>query len=176
MVRSPGQASRRYPPVAIRPGAGQAATGGSWLSQWVRYRRTPAIRQVPGEVEACEAMASAWEAIGINTTITKVDLGPLIPAIMDGVDTAWHGAECHGTSSRLQPFSVQGLSATNGFILGGSHPDLIELLDKIPAAVREEAVGSHGGAASLGVRKRDGVWDLRCQRTMAIGPGCRPVG
>ena len=98
----------------------------------------PAIRQVPGEVEACEAMASAWEAIGINTTITKVDLGPLVPAIMDGVDTAWHGAECHGTSSRLQPFSVQGISATNGFILGGSHPDLIELLDKIPAAVREE--------------------------------------
>ena len=95
----------------------------------------PAIRAVPGDVEACEAMASAWEAIGINTTITRLELGPLVPSIMEGT---WHGAECHGTSARLRPFSVQGISATNGFILGGSHPDLIELLAKIPAAVGED--------------------------------------
>ena len=61
---------------------------------------TVAIRGVPGEVDACEYMASAWNEIGINATLYQVPYPSLVEEL---TSFKYVGAECHGTSARAHP-------------------------------------------------------------------------
>ena len=96
-----------------------------------------AIRGVSGEVQACEYMASAWEEIGINTTIVRLPWTSFLEQI---VSLEWLGAECHGTSARVHPSILWGtiLSSARAPWYGVWHPVLDELIPTI-SSERDEA-------------------------------------
>ena len=58
---------------------------------------TPSIRGVPAEVEACEAIATMWEDIGIDVKLQKIPYASLSPQIRT---RDYQGANCHGTGGR----------------------------------------------------------------------------
>ena len=62
---------------------------------------TPSIRGVPAEVEACEAVATMWEAIGINVKVQKIPYASLSPQIRT---RDYQGANCHGTGRSVRSF------------------------------------------------------------------------
>ena len=82
---------------------------------------TPAIRGLAAEVEACHAVGSMWEAIGLNVTINNV---PFLTLRGQVVSREYQGATCQGTSGRFDPFSVWSGSyrSTASFASGFNHP------------------------------------------------------
>ena len=90
---------------------------------------TPAIRGLPAEIEACHAVGSMWEAVGVNVTINDV---PFLTLRGGVVSREYTGATCQGTSGRFDPFSVWGTSYSDraGFPAGFNHPDLEALIDE----------------------------------------------
>ena len=91
---------------------------------------TTAIRGVPGEVDACEYMASAWNEIGINATIYQVPYPSLVEEL---TSFKYVGAECHGTSARAHPSQIWGatLSSSRAPWWGAWHPVLDEIIPKV---------------------------------------------
>ena len=91
---------------------------------------TTAIRGVPGEVDACEYMASAWNEIGINATIYQVPYPSLVEEL---TSFKYVGAECHGTSARAHPAFIWGamLSSSRAPWWGAWHPVLDEIIPKV---------------------------------------------
>ena len=93
---------------------------------------TPDIRGIPSEVEACEAVAVMWEAIGIRTRVNRVPYATVSPIYRAREYT---GANCHGTAGVSDPMGLVGsafLSDASG-IIGFEHPWLDE---KITEAIR----------------------------------------
>jgi len=93
---------------------------------------TPAIRGLPAEIDACHAVGSMWEAVGVNVTINDV---PFLTLRGGVVSREYTGATCQGTSGRFDPFSVWGTSYSDraGFPAGFNHPDLEALIDEARA-------------------------------------------
>ena len=90
---------------------------------------TTAIRGAPSEVEACEAVAQFWEAIGITVNFQNIPYATLRPTL---VARTYEGITCHSVGARLAP--IQGMASflnSATFSWGSEHPFLEE---KIPAA------------------------------------------
>ncbi len=91
-----------------------------------------AIRGVPAEVEACEAIASMWEKVGITVKIQRIPYQTLRPQL---VGRTWPGATCHSISIRLEPMlGLNNYMSKSTFTYGTFHSYLD---DKIPAVVGE---------------------------------------
>ena len=90
---------------------------------------TPSIRGVPAEVEACEAVATMWEAIGISVKVQKIPYASLSPQIRT---RDYQGANCHGTGGRSDPLSLLLVLTTlhASFTVGFEHPYMEERIAK----------------------------------------------
>ena len=89
---------------------------------------TTAIRGAPSEVEACEAIAQYWDAIGLNVDFQNVPYGTYRPT---AVARTYEGVSCHNVGARLAP--IQGMASflnSGNFSWGSEHPFFEE---KIPA-------------------------------------------
>jgi ABC-type transport system substrate-binding protein len=91
-----------------------------------------AIRGVPAEVEACEAIASMWEKVGITVKIQRIPYQTLRPQL---VGRTWPGATCHAISIRLEPMlGLNNYMNKSTFNYGTFHSYLDE---NIPGVVGE---------------------------------------
>ena len=82
---------------------------------------TPHIRDIPAETEACEAVATMWEQIGIRTKIQKVAFESIVPKLRARSQV---GATCHGGPTRFDPLTISSIiyPSTSGVSLGFDHP------------------------------------------------------
>jgi ABC-type transport system substrate-binding protein len=129
---------------------------------------TPAIRNAPSEVEACEAIANMWTSIGIDVELQRIPYGTLRPSI---VARTYHGATCHTISVRLDPIlGLQNYVAESVFSYGTEHPWMEE---HIPLALaetdperREELLHEvhqffyDNAIAGIGLYTIEGVWPV----------------
>jgi peptide/nickel transport system substrate-binding protein len=94
----------------------------------------PAIRNVPAEVEACDAIASAWEEIGVDVDVLYVPFGTIRPPI---VAREFVGATCHATTGRLDPLSLWNIlyKTTTSFGIGFEIPELQRMMERATAAI-----------------------------------------
>ena len=99
---------------------------------------TPSIRGVPAEVEACEAVATMWEDIGISVKVQKIPYATLSPQIRT---RDYQGANCHGTGGRSDPLSLLLVLTTlhASFTVGFEHPYMEERIAKALNIVDDEA-------------------------------------
>jgi ABC-type transport system substrate-binding protein len=137
---------------------------------------TTAIRGAPSEVEACEAVAQYWDAIGINVDFQRVPYGTYRPT---AVARTYEGMSCHNVGPRLSP--VQGMASflnSGNFSWGSEHPTTEELIplaqksvlaadrmkyeDQIATFFLEEVFGQ------TGLYSVDNVWP--------VGPNIKPWG
>ena len=87
---------------------------------------TAAIRGAPSEVEACEAIAQYWDAIGIDVDFQNVPYGTYRPT---AVARTYEGMSCHNVGARLSP--IQGMASflnSGNFSWGSEHPITEELI------------------------------------------------
>ncbi len=87
---------------------------------------TTAIRGAPSEVEACEAVAQYWDAIGIDVDFQNVPYGTYRPT---AVARTYEGMSCHNVGPRLSP--IQGMASflnSGNFSWGSEHPITEELI------------------------------------------------
>ena len=98
---------------------------------------TPSIRGVPAEVEACEAIATMWEEIGIEVKVQKIPYATLSPQIRT---RDYQGANCHGTGGRTDPLSLLLVLTTlhASFTVGFEHPYMEERIAKALHIVDDE--------------------------------------
>ena len=98
---------------------------------------TPSIRGVPAEVEACEAVATMWEEIGIKVKVQKIPYASLSPQIRT---RDYQGANCHGTGGRTDPLSLLLVLTTlhASFTVGFEHPYMEERIEKALHIVDDE--------------------------------------
>jgi peptide/nickel transport system substrate-binding protein len=94
---------------------------------------TPSIRSVPAEVEACDAIGTMWEAIGIRTRLNHVPYDTIGPQI---TNRTYNQANCHGTGGFLDPLALEVLVLhSDRGTHGATHPWLDEMLDKAVGTV-----------------------------------------
>jgi peptide/nickel transport system substrate-binding protein len=94
---------------------------------------TPAIRGAPAEVEACEAVAQMWEAIGLDVNFQRIPYGTLRPTL---VGRTYKGVTCHSIAIRLAPaLGLSNYLTESVFSYGTEHPFLEEIVPKVIAAV-----------------------------------------
>ena len=98
---------------------------------------TPDIRGIPSEVEACEAVAVMWEAIGIRTRVNRVPYATVAPIYRAREYT---GANCHGTAGVSDPMNLLGnaFNSNASGIIGFEHPILDEMLERASRIVDDE--------------------------------------
>ena len=97
---------------------------------------TPSIRGVPAEVEACEAVGTMWEEIGIRTRINKVPYATISPQLQT---RTYNQASCHGTGGRADPLWLLNVVVTSssGWTAGFDHPELDAMIEKATGLVDE---------------------------------------
>ena len=97
----------------------------------------PDIRNVPGEVEATEAIGTMWEDIGIRTRLNKVPFATIFTQIKA---RTYEQVNTHGTGGRTDPLSlmIPMFDSSSGFNVGMEHPWLDEMLDKAVMTLDEE--------------------------------------
>jgi peptide/nickel transport system substrate-binding protein len=93
---------------------------------------TPAIRNAPAEVEACEAVASMWGDIGVDVDFQRTPYTTLRPSL---ISREYVGGTCHSVAIRL----VVAIGASNYlnesvFSYGTHHP----MLDKLVSTATSE--------------------------------------
>ena len=97
---------------------------------------TTAIRGAPSEVEACEAVAQFWDAIGLNVDFQNVPYGTYRPT---AVARTYQGVSCHNVGARLSP--IQGMASflnSGNFSWGSEHPITEDLIPRGQKAVLTE--------------------------------------
>ena len=94
----------------------------------------PAIRNVSAEVEACQAIASAWEELGVTVDLYEVPFGTIVPPV---IARDWVGAMCFGTTGRLDPLSLYNIlyKTTSNFNIGFEIPELQTMMETATAAI-----------------------------------------
>ncbi len=95
---------------------------------------TPAIRGAPSEVEACEAIAQYWDAIGLDVDFQNVPYGTYRPT---AVARTYQGASCHNVGARLSP--IQGMASflnSGNFSWGSEHPITEDLIPRAQQSVK----------------------------------------
>jgi peptide/nickel transport system substrate-binding protein len=98
---------------------------------------TASVRGVPGEQEACEAVGTMWEAIGIRTRIDNVPYATIGPQLQN---RDYNQASCHGTGGRTDPLWLISaiVPSTAGWTGGFDHPWLDETIDKAVSIVDQD--------------------------------------
>ena len=94
---------------------------------------TTAIRGAPSEVEACEAIAQYWDAIGIDVNFQRIPYGTYRPT---AVARTYEGMSCHNVGARLAP--IQGMASflnSGNFSWGSEHPITEELIPRAQKSV-----------------------------------------
>ena len=80
----------------------------------------PAIRGAPAEVEACEAVAGYWEAVGIAVNLQRIPYATIRPEL---ITRKFQGATSHTVSLRLTPaIRASNYLAKSTFSYGTEHP------------------------------------------------------
>jgi peptide/nickel transport system substrate-binding protein len=129
---------------------------------------TPSIRGVPAEVEACEAVATMWEAIGIEVKVQKIPYASLSPQIRT---RDYQGANCHGTGGRSDPLSLLLVLTTlhASFTVGFEHPYMEERIEKALHIVDTDerykimvdvAKFSYDNVVEMGLYSVNQIWPL----------------
>jgi peptide/nickel transport system substrate-binding protein len=129
---------------------------------------TPSIRGVPAEVEACEAVATMWEEIGIKVKVQKIPYASLSPQIRA---RDYQGANCHGTGGRSDPLSLLLVLTTlhASFTVGFEHPYMEEQIAKalhiVDADERYEvmvdvAKFTYDNVVEMGLYSVNQIWPL----------------
>ena len=129
---------------------------------------TPDIRNVPGEVEATEAIGTMWEDIGISTRLNKVPFSTIFAEIKA---RTYEQTNTHGTGGRTDPLSlmIPMFDSTSGFNVGMEHPWLDEMLSKAVMTLDEDeryevlvemARWIFDNVASAGLYEVNIVWPL----------------
>ena len=129
---------------------------------------TPSIRGVPAEVEACEAIATMWEDIGIEVKLQKIPYASLSPQIRT---RDYQGANCHGTGGRTDPLSLLLVLTTQhaSFTVGMEHPYMEERIAKALHIVDDEerykimidvARFTYENVAEMGLYSVNQIWPL----------------
>ena len=93
-----------------------------------------AVRGVPGEIEACEYMGSAWNEIGIKANVQRIPWDSFVPQL---IGRTWVGAECHGTSTRAEPSVLWGGLTGANIWHGNWHSFYNEIIPKVGQEVDE---------------------------------------
>ena len=98
---------------------------------------TPDIRNIPGEIEACEAIGTMWGDIGVKAKINRVPWFTISPVI---IARDYQGANCHRTGGRADPINLLNivLPSTGGFTVGFDHPILDDPLSRAVGTVDTE--------------------------------------
>ncbi len=101
---------------------------------------TPSLRGAPVEVEACEAIATMWEDIGVDVKFQNLPYSALRPSL---IARNYQGSTCHAGSIRLEP--GQGYSGMLSkrdhqavWNRGVEHPWLDEMIPQHMAEVNKE--------------------------------------
>lgn len=129
---------------------------------------TPSIRGVPAEVEACEAVATMWEAIGIQVKVQKIPYASLSPQIRT---RDYQGANCHGTGGRSDPLSLLLVLTTlhASFSVGFEHEYMEERIAKALHVVDTEerykimvdvAKFTYDNVVEMGLYSVNQIWPL----------------
>ena len=129
---------------------------------------TPSIRGVPAEVEACEAVATMWEDIGIKVKVQKIPYATLSPQIRT---RDYQGANCHGTGGRTDPLSLLLVLTTlhASFTVGFEHPYMEERIAKALHIVDDEerykvmvdvAQFTYDNVVEMGLYSVNQIWPL----------------
>ncbi|MDA1128849.1 MAG: ABC transporter substrate-binding protein [Chloroflexi bacterium] len=128
---------------------------------------TPSIRGAPAEVEACEAVAQYWEAIGVDVKLQNVPYATIRPEL---ISRNYIGVTCHTVGVRLSPIiGASNYVVKSTFSYGTHHPWLEENVSaasvevdpvKIQQAEREiyDWIFDNSIASSLYVH--DGIWPV----------------
>ena len=122
-----------YDPDRARELLTEAGHGGGF-----EITMTPAIRGVPSEVEACEAIATMWENIGIRTTVNNIPFSAFVAPL---IGRTYEGAACHGTSGRFEPLTLLTavVPSTTVFNTGYEHPLVDDWIERAVNTVDTEA-------------------------------------
>jgi len=128
---------------------------------------TPAIRGAPAEVEACEAVAQYWEAIGIDVNLQSVPYATIRPEL---ITRKYNGATCHTVGVRLSPIiGASNYVVKSTFSYGTHHPWLEEHVSaatievdpiKIQQAEREIYDWIFDNSTSSSLYVHDGIWPI----------------
>ena len=139
---------------------------------------TTAIRGAPSEVEACEAVAQYWDAIGINVDFQRVPYGTYRPT---AVARTYEGMSCHNVGPRLSP--VQGMASflnSGNFSWGSEHPtteELIPLAQKsVLAADRMKYEDQIATFFLEEVFGQTGLYSVDVDNVWPVGPNIKPWG
>ena len=135
---------------------------------------TTAIRGAPSEVEACEAVAQFWEAIGVDVDFQNVPYGTYRPT---AVARTYAGASCHNVGARLSP--VQGMSSflnSGNFSWGSEHPITEELIPLAQQSVlRADLQGYEDQIADFYINEVFGETGLYVvDNVWPVGPNINP--
>ena len=85
---------------------------------------TPSIRGAVAEVEACEAVAQYWEAVGLDVKFQNIPYATLRPEL---ISRNYMGATCHTVGVRLSPIvGASNYQTKSTFSYGTHHPWLDE--------------------------------------------------
>ena len=139
---------------------------------------TPIIRNAPGEVPACEAVARYWQAIGIDVQMNRVPYASIRPEL---ITRRYQGATCHTVSQRLTPaIGASNYVARSTFSYGTEHPwmeaniyDLLAETDPALVAAKERKVYGwmYDNVMAFGLYSHDGIWPV----SRRLDPSWRPV-
>lgn len=81
---------------------------------------TPSIRGAVAEVEACEAVAQYWEAVGLEVKFQNIPYATLRPEL---ISRNYMGATCHTVGVRLSPIvGASNYQTKSTFSYGTHHP------------------------------------------------------
>ena len=128
---------------------------------------TPAIRGAPAEVEACEAVAQYWEAIGISVKIQSVPYATIRPSL---ITRQYQGVTCHSVGPRLTPvIGASNYVSQSTFSYGTEHPvlqekitDALQEVDSAKLALKEKDVYGwfYDNVMGFGLYAYDGIWPV----------------
>ena len=128
----------------------------------------PSIRGVPGEVDACFAVATMWEDIGIRTKQQKILYTTHRLTI---INRTYNQVNCHGGGGRVDPLTLHPIVnySGGGWSAGMDHPVLDELIDKAILTIDDEERWKISGevarflfenVGSAGLYKVNIIWPL----------------
>ena len=127
----------------------------------------PAIRGAPAEVEACEAVAGYWEAVGINVDLQRIPYATIRPEL---ITRTFQGATCHTVSQRLTPaIGASNYVAKSTFSYGTEHPWMEEAITDLLAETNPDLVAEkernvygwfYDNVMAFALYAHDGVWPI----------------
>jgi hypothetical protein len=129
---------------------------------------TPALRAAPAEAEACEAITTMWEDIGVDVNFQNLPYTTLRPQI---VGKTYSGATCHASGSRVVTLGAQPQFTTEATINpGATHPIQEEIKPTNGAAVDPKELARPEGElgkflfdnalTNIGLYQVDVVWPV----------------